>query len=301
MISASDFDFKEINCPVCQETKTSFVGWRGGEAHHDGAGVKTRIVRCSNCTHQYPNPMPFPKEGIDALYRDASAYFTGQESEQKKQAGRARLHEFESKLRGKGRFLDVGCGVGEVVSVATEMGWEATGVEPSTEFTRLALERFSLEITNSTLEDAGFPDNSFDAIALSSVIEHLYSPLDTLKEIARVLRPGGLLWLDAPNEDGLYMKFGNFYLRLQGKEWVIVMAPTFPPYHVQGFNPKSISAILKNADLSLKSIETLGGLPLQTGAPSLKKSLENIAAKLVSSTGNILNKGLYMSIWVEKE
>jgi hypothetical protein len=35
------FDFREINCPVCEANQPKFVGYRGGEAHHGGLGIKT--------------------------------------------------------------------------------------------------------------------------------------------------------------------------------------------------------------------------------------------------------------------
>lgn len=294
------FEFKEICCPVCDGNTPKFLGWRGGDAHQRGVGEKTAIVRCRKCSHQYPNPMPFPKVGLEEVYVDADEYFSGHDVELKKKNALRLMQEFEQKLGRRGKFLDVGCGAGELLWAAKESQWEVEGVDPSKEFVEIGFERLGVQGRITTLKEADFPDNYFDAVAMSSLIEHLYEPFETLCEVHRVLRPDGLLWFDAPNEDGLYMQFGNLYMRLQGKDWVVVMAPTFPPYHVQGFNPKSLRKLLDRAGFKCKEMEIVGGLYEQKGAKTLRKKIEFNAAKIINQVGKILNKGSYMSIWARK-
>ena len=294
------FEFKEICCPVCDNNTPKFLGWRGGDAHQRGIGEKTAIVRCRKCSHQYPNPMPFPKVGLEEVYVDADEYFSGHDVELKKKNALRLMQEFEQKLGRRGKFLDVGCGAGELLWAAKESQWEVEGVDPSKEFVEIGLERFGVQGRITTLKEANFPNNYFDAVAMSSLIEHLYEPFETLCEVHRVLRPDGLLWFDAPNEDGLYMQFGNIYMRLQGKDWVVVMAPTFPPYHVQGFNPKSLRKLLDRAGFKCKEMEIVGGVYEQKGAKTLRKKIEFNAAKIINEVGKILNKGSYMSIWARK-
>jgi len=300
MMQESLFEFKEICCPACGGDAPKFLGWRGGEAHQSGAGEKTAIVRCKKCSHQYPNPMPFPKANLEEIYVDADDYFCGHGVEAKKQSGLRLMRDFEQKLGKCGKFLDVGCGAGEALWAAKESGWEAEGVDPSMEFIKIGRERLGVEGRATTLEEAKFPDNYFDAVAMSSIIEHLYNPFETLREVHRVLRPEGLLWFDVPNEDGLYMQFGNLYMRLQRKDWVVVMAPTFPPYHVQGFNPKSLRKLLERAGFEFKKMEILGEVSEQQGEQSWRKKIEINAAKIINQIGKILNKGSYMSVWAQK-
>ncbi len=295
------FEYKEICCPACGGEAPKFLGWRGGAAHQSGAGEKTAIVRCQKCSHQYPNPMPFPKSSLDEIYIDADEYFRGHDVEEKKQNGLSLMGRFEERLGKCGKFLDVGCGAGELLWAAKHSGWEAEGVDPSKEFIEIGRERLGVEGRAVTLEEAGFPDNYFDAAAMSSIIEHLYNPFETLREVHRVLRPGGLLWFDAPNEDGLYMQFGNLYMRLQRKDWVVVMAPTFPPYHVQGFNPKSLRKILDRAEFTLNEMEIVGAICEQQGDKSFRKKIEFEAAKVINQVGIALNKGSYMNVWAQKK
>lgn len=296
-----EFDFKEINCPICDSSESKFLGWRGGEAHHNKSGVKTSIVRCLICSHQYPNPMPFPQnENLDDLYVNAEEYFRGHEVEKKKQMGLELLSDFEQKLGKKGRFLDVGCAAGEFLWAAKERGWEYEGVDPSSEFIRIGREHLGVEGRVCLLEDAKFPDNYFDAVTMSSVLEHIYNPYELLSEIRRILKPGGYFWFDAPNEDGLYMKAGNFYMKLQGRDWVVTMAPTFPPYHVQGFNPKSLKKLLKRADFELNELIVFGKVWEFTGEKSLRKKIEFKMAQYVTWIGNRFNQGPYMAVWSRK-
>lgn len=300
MTPESNFEFRQIDCPVCAGTNTKLVGWRGGDAHQSGAGVRTAIVRCRECSHQYPNPMPFPTSGLDEMYVNPDEYFRGHNVEQKKQLGLELMREFEKRLGSKGKFLDVGCGAGEVFWAATESGWDAEGIDPSREFIEMGRERLGVEGRVTDLEDAGFADNSFDAVVMTGIIEHLYDPASTLSHAWRVLRPGGILYLDAPNEDGLYMSIGNLYMRLRGKDWVVVMAPTFPPYHVQGFNRQSLSTLLDRVGFELLSLDVAGEVCEQVGPDTLRKKLEFAMAGIVNVAGKLIGQGPYMNIWARK-
>lgn len=294
------FDFRPIACPVCNSRDARIVGWRGGEAHQSGAGVKTSIVRCKECSHQYPNPMPFPVVELHEIYVDVDEYFHGHDIERKKENGLQLMGGFEQRLGRKGRFLDVGCGAGEALWAAKQSGWDATGIDPSKEFIEIGQKRLGVDGRVTTLENARFPDGHFDAILMGGIIEHLYDPFETFTEVRRVLHPKGWLFFDAPNEDGLYMRLGNLYMRLRGKNWVVIMAPTFPPYHVQGFNPNSLRKLSHRAGFVIKDLAIAGEVCEQRGENSLRKKIEFAGAKLINAFGIRLNMGSYMSVWAQK-
>src|SRR5882724_7186867 len=92
------FEFRPTPCAVCGSDSPRPVGWRGGSAHHGGCGVRTRIVRCRVCSHLYPNPMPFPVGGLDALYTDTDEYFHNHDLEAKKLNCLGTVREIESRL-----------------------------------------------------------------------------------------------------------------------------------------------------------------------------------------------------------
>lgn len=295
------FEFRDVRCPVCGGEDNSLAGYRGGDAHQNGAGVKTSIVRCRECSHQYPNPMPFPRSGLEHLYVGTEEYFKNHELEAQKSYSLELITSFEERLPGKGRFLDVGCGRGELMWAATKKGWTVTGIDPSQDFLDFGRKFLGVEGIRTTLSETCFKSESFDAVAMSGIIEHLYEPLEILNEINRILRPGGWLWFDAPNEDGLYMRVGNAYMRLLGRDWVVSLAPTFPPYHVQGFNAESIRRIIQLSDFDLKDFRIHGEICTQTGKSTIRKSIEFYAAKFVNQIGNYLGMGSYMVVWAQKK
>ncbi len=294
------FEFKDIKCPVCGSGDTRKLGYRGGDAHQGGLGVRTTIVRCLKCTHQFPNPMPFPKISLSDLYGEADEYFERHDLEHKKATSKSLISELERRLGRKGKLLDIGCGRGELLWAARDAGWECEGVDTSEEFIEFGKKILGVEGRLGTLQDAGFASESFDAVIMGGVIEHLYDPGATLKEILRLLRPGGWFYFDAPNEDGLYMRAGNAYMKMLGRDWVVALAPTFSPYHVQGFNPASIKKIVEVNNFKVCEFRIFGEVSPQTGKQTLRKSTEYQASRLINWFGRKIGQGMYMDVWAQK-
>ncbi|MDX8376717.1 MAG: methyltransferase domain-containing protein [Mariprofundales bacterium] len=98
------------------------------------------------------------------------------------------------------RILDAGCGHGMQVLALQGLGYsvEASDVHdglPLFDDIAVSYQRWHLEG-----ENAPWVQNSFDAIVLSQAIEHFtYSPANAIKEMLRMLKPGGYLLIDAPN------------------------------------------------------------------------------------------------------
>lgn len=244
--------------------------------------------------------MPFPETTLDGMYVDADEYFRGHDVEGKKRGGLNLMKDFERRLGKKGEFLDVGCGAGELLWAAVESGWNAEGIDPSKEFIEIGRKRLGVSGRMGTVEEMAFPSESFDGIAMGGLIEHLYAPFKTMVEIHRILRPSGWLWFDAPNEDGLYMTVGNLYMKTLGRDWVVSLAPTFPPYHVQGFNQRSLAKLLKRSNFDIKELAIQGEIRQQTGSVTFRKSLEYNSARFVNWVGKSLGRGMYMGVWAQK-
>lgn len=297
---AADFDFRPTVCGACGSENAELIGWRGGDAHHGGSGVRTRIVRCRDCSHIYPNPMPYPARSLDDLYTDTDDYFHGHDVEAKKHNGLEKMAYFEKILGHRGRYLDVACGRGESLWAGRESGWEYEGVDASSTYLEWGAEHLGVRGRLGTLDEITFPDNYFDAITMNAIIEHLYDPYGTMREVFRILKPGGLLSFDAPNESGLYMLVGNLYMKCLGRDWCVNLAPTFPPYHVQGFSPASLRTLLARVGFDILEHRIEGGVWPLTGEPSLRKRLEYNAARVVTWLGNKTGRGSYMDALVRK-
>ena len=299
--NADQYQWRDQNCPVCETSRLLRLGRRGGAAHRASVGVECEIWRCSECGLIFPNPMPIPLNGLEQHYGvEADEYFENHELENQNLSARDLVTQAEALIGGKGRLLDIGVGRGQLVQAAHAAQWDVTGIEPSSRFASYAEKLSGVSIRAEPLEGCGFPDNSFDCVVLSAVLEHLYNPDETVAEISRILRRGGVVYIDVPNEDGLYFKVGNLYHRLRGRDWVVNIAPTFSPYHVFGFSPRSLKALLTKHSLKPQVWRVYPGramLPARSGPLGL---LEGVAARAVTAVSKLREWGTYIETWAVK-
>jgi SAM-dependent methyltransferase len=109
---------------------------------------------------------------------------------------------------GGGQLLDIGAFPGHLSCLACERGWQVTGLNNAVE-SGGSYEAFlarcaaaGIEIRSCEVEEEPFPlpSGSFDAVLFCELFEHLYrNPFHVLRQIFRVLRPGGILILTTPN------------------------------------------------------------------------------------------------------
>ncbi len=101
-----------------------------------------------------------------------------------------------------GRVLEIGCNPGQFTEILARAGYRVWGLDLRPEDRSSLWARLGVEVRRGNLETAPLPyaENSFEAVVLSEVIEHLAgSPLPALEEVYRVLLPGGQLVLSTPN------------------------------------------------------------------------------------------------------
>jgi len=105
------------------------------------------------------------------------------------------------------KMLETGCGRGEFLKNFQNLGIECTGLDCSAEMhTLLAESGISLKVYDVEKGAGGvpFPDNSFDIVYNKSFLEHLRAPDMFLREVRRVLKPGGLLLCLVPDWEANY-------------------------------------------------------------------------------------------------
>ncbi len=95
------------------------------------------------------------------------------------------------------RILDVGCGTGTMLSYLAAYG-KAQGVDIDEEAIGYCRERGLTDVRLGAAETLPFEDGSFDLVTALDVVEHLDEDVAALREIRRVLRPGGMLLLTVP-------------------------------------------------------------------------------------------------------
>jgi SAM-dependent methyltransferase len=97
-----------------------------------------------------------------------------------------------------GKALDVGCGVGQVVARLTEAGFEAYGVDVS-EPSIARAKKFCERCQVYDGKRLPFSDNYFDSAGALNVLEHVDEPEAFIKEVVRVVLPGGKVVISSPN------------------------------------------------------------------------------------------------------
>jgi SAM-dependent methyltransferase len=135
-----------------------------------------------------------------------------------------------------GKLLEVGCGGGRFLNRMRKAGWAVEGVEFDPKATARVRERFGINIRTGNLADMHYPDEIFDVVTMSQVIEHIHDPIALLCECWRVLRSGGRLIITTPNALSLaHRNYGRYWRGLE------------PPRHIHIFSP---AALKKCAQIS---------------------------------------------------
>ena len=143
-----------------------------------------------------------------------------------------------------GRLLEVGCGSGLMLKAMQDKGWDVAGVDPDPIAIKNAKSK-GLIVYQGILADQKFSDDSFDAIALSHVIEHVSDPLSLLRECERILKPGGHLVVITPNSKSLcHQLYKSNWLSLD------------PPRHLYIFNLETLRQLSRKADFQNEKLET---------------------------------------------
>lgn len=106
----------------------------------------------------------------------------------------------------KGKVLDIGCGLGEVLSVFKESGWECTGVETNNFASNYARRIFNLNIIEDDIYTAKI-GGQYDVIMMWGVLEHFYRPIEILEKCRGLLVDDGILVVEVPNADSLLVRY----------------------------------------------------------------------------------------------
>jgi len=163
-----------------------------------------------------------------------------------------------------GKLLDVGCGSGGFLQRMRATGWDVYGIEVDPQAGKIAQDAVGAHVHIGSLAEAAFPDDSFDAVTMNHVIEHVHDPIGILRECRRVLKPSGHLVVVTPNVNSIgHSRFQQNWYGLD------------PPRHLYLFSQATLLASVQKAGFqeyatwtTAANAETfaLGSIGIRTGA-----------------------------------
>lgn len=264
----------KILCEFCKSDKSSPY-------------IKTDLVSyniCDNCGLIFQHPVISQVE-INAIYDENYFEYEMENQENFYKLMRLSLKDIgfekiKEELPNK-RVLDIGCATGMLLNYFKSIGFESYGVEICKASADYAKEHHGLNIYNKPLLDAGFEDNYFSLIHFSHLIEHVPNPSDVLKEIYRILIPGGYIVLTTPNAEGMFAK-------KYGENWRAVM-----PQHLWLFSKSALSNYIKSIGFDIVKDFSWGSIPIEK---KTNKIVKNIVDKYVK----LFNKGDVMLLLCKK-
>ena len=111
-------------------------------------------------------------------------------------------------VREKENFLDIGCGQGYALKTFSANGWEVTGLDYTSRACSIHHPDMIEKIIEGDLyETLGALDTQYQVVHADNVLEHVLDPYEMLELCKKVLKPGGILIIDVPNENSKFQKW----------------------------------------------------------------------------------------------
>jgi len=238
-----------------------------------------RVVRCKKCGLIYKNPR-LTEDEFNKILESAPQQINVDVCSSKEELFSNFLKKIE-KIKNKGKILDVGCGSGYFLKLAKDLGWEVYGTEVNPHLIKFAKDEFGINIEKKTLKD--FEEEKFDVVTMLEVIDLLRNPKEELKEVRRILKKDGLVFIRVNN--------GLWHCNLERFRKYFSFLGLYPSVlHLYSFTPRTLKRILQEVgfkDINISVSELTKGDPYKTGGwlgktfVSLVKSIIYIFSKIL--------------------
>ena len=239
------------------------------EAPDPASGDVFSIVRCSECDLAQTAPAPSEQE-LDGYYpggyHSTTKRYRGGMDRVLSLVHRSRIRSIERLIGGAGSVLDIGCGPGVFINQMRSRGWHVRGTERSPSAAQQARDGFHLDVSAVDVDDLVEAGATYDAIVLWHVAEHLHTPRTTMRGIARLLRPGGVLLVAVPNfasPEARVGRAGWFHLDVPRHLVHFTTSTLTAMLRAEGFRPVKVTRLVPEYDVFsfVQTVENRLGLP----------------------------------------
>jgi SAM-dependent methyltransferase len=232
-----------------EKSLRSCVACGSGDARKLGIKNELDIVSCRQCHTLYTPYSPWYSSQYFYL-----GYYLKPEEFVTPPFVMERLEDITGEFapyRQTNRLLDIGCGAGGLLEAARKHGWQGQGVDVSSHAAN-HVRGLGFEVFEGELHEAAYPSGHFDVVTAAELLEHIFEPQALVREVARILRPGGLFWTTTPHARGLSA-------RVLGLKWRCI----WPPEHLQLFSVGGLKTLMREAGFRDIRVDTTGGNPVE--------------------------------------
>jgi len=230
---------RHTNCPICDSKQ---IETRQSITDHSHTGDEFPLVRCGKCDFHFTQDIP-DAVSIAPYYKSENyishsdtqkgLFFKVYHSVRSYMLKRKQKIVEDSTSKTKGNLLDIGTGTGYFPSTMINGGWTAEGIEQDIDTRKYAAEKFNLKVQD-TPELYNLKENSFDAVTMWHVLEHVHDLNDYIKKVHSLLKTDGKFIVAVPNHKSFDAKYyGNYWAA-----WDI-------PIHLWHFHPESMENLMK--------------------------------------------------------
>lgn len=273
----SNYKLETVDCPLCGSDDYRVVIEAAKELYN-GMDEYFDVVKCRQCKMVWTNARP-TADTMGYFYPDSAGYFSSSiEIPHPAGGGASAMAELLVKEFGypeniflgrssffrptapilrrrvklthipqwveNGSLLDIGCAYGRYLSGMRELGWDVHGIELNQASVSFAQNKLGLKnVRQGLIDNIDLPQNSFDVIHGSMVLEHFHNPVEALKNMRNAIRQDGQLVVSVPDFSGLEARcFGRNSYTLQ------------VPQHLNHFNLVTIEKMLSRSGFQVEEI-----------------------------------------------
>lgn len=236
---------QNVPCPICYSEKTKFLF--EGYDHWLGYPDPASVYSCKECEHVFIAGELTPEQLSDMYtnYYPRSNFNVEDYQPYTEKKGLLYWLDGEEGLAHNHvpknvRVLDIGCGYCETLGYHKNRGCDAYGVEADENAKKIA-DKYGFNVEIGLFDPTKYEPNSFDYVTMNYVLEHLVSPLNTLRDIQTVLKQGGCLIATVPNPRA----FGRYFFGQYWINWHL-------PFHRHFYSRKSVTVLAEAAGFEPK-------------------------------------------------